>query len=161
MSDDYYIEFSASIGPVDPPYALHTFEEGRVRSTAHGELVRELHDAVCAVHHEADTGARIVTQDTLDERHLDEQLLKRQGDLLTATANALKGDPGPLTLHDWSDLPSVAAAVVAERDAARTELAALLQLIDDSARAVLASAKPEDNHPALERLRHTYGKEGT
>jgi hypothetical protein len=36
------------------------------------------------------------------------QLTDRLTRLLTQTANALKGDPGPLTLHDWSDLPVVA-----------------------------------------------------
>lgn len=36
----------------------------------------------------------------------------RMADLLTRTANALKGDPGPLTMHDWSDLPDVAARCV-------------------------------------------------
>ena len=36
-------------------------------------------------------------------------LAMRLGDLLTRTANALKGKPGPLSLHDWSDLPKVAA----------------------------------------------------
>lgn len=41
------------------------------------------------------------------------QLTDRLSFLLTGTANALKGDPGPLTLHDWSDLPAVAAGLVA------------------------------------------------
>jgi hypothetical protein len=39
----------------------------------------------------------------------DDALRDRMRDLLTRTANALKGDPGPLKLHDWSDLPEVAA----------------------------------------------------
>lgn len=45
-------------------------------------------------------------------------LQDRMAELLTGTANALKGEPGPLTRHDWSDLPAVAkkaAAVAAER----------------------------------------------
>lgn len=33
---------------------------------------------------------------------------QRMDDLLTQTAAALKGDPPPLTSHDWSDLPKVA-----------------------------------------------------
>lgn len=40
-------------------------------------------------------------------------LRERMADLLTRTANALKGDPGPLLRHDWSDLPDVAARCVA------------------------------------------------
>jgi hypothetical protein len=51
-----------------------------------------------------------------------DQLLTRLRDLLTGTANALKGDPGPLKLHDWSDLPAVAAAMVVERDRLRAEI---------------------------------------
>lgn len=39
-------------------------------------------------------------------------LRERMADLLTRTANALKGDPGPLRSHDWSDLPDVAASRV-------------------------------------------------
>ena len=35
--------------------------------------------------------------------------------LLTQTADALKGDPGPLLMHDWSDLPKVAGDLVAEQ----------------------------------------------
>lgn len=37
-------------------------------------------------------------------------LCDRLSDILTRTAAALKGPPPPLTLHDWSDLPEVAAA---------------------------------------------------
>ena len=36
----------------------------------------------------------------------------RMADLLRRTANAIKGEPGPLMSHDWSDLPDVAARVV-------------------------------------------------
>lgn len=39
-------------------------------------------------------------------------LRDRMADLLTRTANALKGEPGPLSSHDWSDLPEVAAEIV-------------------------------------------------
>ena len=42
----------------------------------------------------------------------DETLRNRMSDLLTRTANALKGEPGPLTLHDWSDLPERAGLIV-------------------------------------------------
>lgn len=43
--------------------------------------------------------------------------------LLHGTANALKGEPGPLHMHDWSDLPKVAADLVAERDRLRESVA--------------------------------------
>lgn len=62
-------------------------------------------------------------------------LADRLGRLLTGVANGLKGGPGPLTLHDWSDLPKVSAALrerarvaeeerdqaIAQRDAAIVE----------------------------------------
>lgn len=38
-----------------------------------------------------------------------DDLLRRLTKILVGTANALKGDPGPHHLHDWSDLPAVAA----------------------------------------------------
>jgi hypothetical protein len=37
-----------------------------------------------------------------------EALLDRLSQILTETAAALKGEPGPLRMHDWSDLPEVA-----------------------------------------------------
>lgn len=40
------------------------------------------------------------------------ELLDRLSGILTRTANALKGDPGPLKLHDWSDLSEVAKRLV-------------------------------------------------
>lgn len=46
-------------------------------------------------------------------------LTTRLTKLLTGVANALKGEPGPLTLHDWSDLPAVAQAVIGERNLLR------------------------------------------
>lgn len=67
----------------------------------------------------------------------------RLGELLKGVAYALKGDPGPLTMHDWSDLPKVAAAVVAERDYVGGYLAdivAIRKVLDD----VNAPHDPED-----------------
>ena len=43
-------------------------------------------------------------------------LFDLQQPLLRGTANALKGEPEPQHMHDLSDLPRVAAAVVRERD---------------------------------------------
>lgn len=46
---------------------------------------------------------------------------RRLAYLLTCTAGSLKGRPEPFTLHDWSDLPRVAAELRKERDALREE----------------------------------------
>lgn len=48
---------------------------------------------------------------TAEETEYMHKLLAKLSGLLTRTANALKGEPGPTTLHDWSDLPKVAAAL--------------------------------------------------
>jgi hypothetical protein len=47
----------------------------------------------------------------LQEEELIEEydLRDRMTDLLTGVAYALKGDPGQLHMHDWSDLPALAA----------------------------------------------------
>lgn len=45
-------------------------------------------------------------------------LLSRLGDLLTGTANAIKGKPPQLTWHDWSDLPMRAAKLKARVESA-------------------------------------------
>lgn len=47
-----------------------------------------------------------------------DQLITRQGELLTGVANALKGEPAPLSMHDWSDLPAVARTTKEAADAA-------------------------------------------
>ena len=46
-----------------------------------------------------------------DESH---DLRARMEQLLIGAANGLKGDPGPLTRHDWSDLPAIAAEAKAQ-----------------------------------------------
>lgn len=51
-----------------------------------------------------------------DESHHTRGLMEA---LLIGVANALKGDPGPLTRHDWSDLPAAAAKLVTELAQAR------------------------------------------
>lgn len=50
-------------------------------------------------------------------------LMNRMIKLLTDTANAIKGDPDPLAMHDWSDLPRVSTAM-------RAEVANLREIID-------------------------------
>lgn len=66
-----------------------------------------------------------------------DHLLSRLTVLLTGTANALKGDPGPLKLHDWSGLPAVATAVVTERDRLR---AVVRRLVDMTSTVVMGDS---------------------
>jgi hypothetical protein len=66
---------------------------------------------------------------------------RRMADLLARTAAALKGPPRPLMMHDWSDLPAVAARVCRERDEA---LAPTLVVYGAAARAeALAAGAPD------------------
>jgi hypothetical protein len=76
-------------------------------------------------------------RDARAELNEDETLRNRMAQLLTDTANAMKGEPEPLHCHDWSDLPKFAALmVVNERNlieqcnAARARLAELERLGD-------------------------------
>jgi hypothetical protein len=56
--------------------------------------------------------ARVEVERLHEEVEESDAVRTRMADLLTRTANALKGDPPPLTQHDWSDLPEVAARIV-------------------------------------------------
>lgn len=58
------------------------------------------------------------------QRDADEHdaLLRRHSTILTGVANALRGEPPPLTQHSHHDLAELAAATVAERDALREML---------------------------------------
>ena len=56
------------------------------------------------------------------ENDEESRLRKRLSDLLEQTANALKGEPDLLHLHDWSDLPEVAKQLKAENDWLRLQL---------------------------------------
>lgn len=44
-----------------------------------------------------------------EEDVMGDQLRSKLSDLLTRTANVLKGEPGPLSSHSWHDLPESAA----------------------------------------------------
>ena len=46
---------------------------------------------------------------------------ERMSALLTGTANVLKGEPGPLAMHGWDDLPAVAADLKAENARLRAQ----------------------------------------
>jgi hypothetical protein len=90
-------------------------------------------------------------QEEVDEYDI---LTTRQGELLHGVANALKGEPGPLRLHDWSDLPAVAQAVAGERTLLRTVIIGLdlavetIRLGDDQD---LPNFKVEDVFDAISR----------
>jgi hypothetical protein len=47
----------------------------------------------------------------------DRALCNQLADILTRTANALKGAPSPRSRHSWHDLPDVAQRIVAARAA--------------------------------------------
>lgn len=69
------------------------------------------------------------------ERDAESDALRtRLANLLTDTANALKGDPGPLRAHDWSDLPRVAAELRAELMAAERRGAEALAVLRELVR---------------------------
>ena len=63
-----YIEFTAVIGPIDPPHKLHEFEGDDVVSTVHGELAERLFEAVERESPGANTSAKIVTDAEMDAR---------------------------------------------------------------------------------------------
>lgn len=50
---------------------------------------------------------------------------EKLSNLLKGCANALKGDPGPLTQHSWHDLPEVAKVLVEQNEALVRENKAL------------------------------------
>ena len=55
-------------------------------------------------------------------------ILRRQGDLLTRTVNALRGNPPPLTSWSHHDIPELAAEKVAEVERLTAERDALAQI---------------------------------
>jgi hypothetical protein len=74
-----------------------------------------------------------IVQDALDarrERVEIEKLHNRMSELLTNTAGALKGKPGPLTMHSWSDLPQCAALIVANETRLLRELALMRPIVE-------------------------------
>jgi hypothetical protein len=59
------------------------------------------------------------------EKAITELVHNRMADLLNRTATALKGEPKPLSMHDWSDLPVIA-------DTLRTQNQALLEALKEA-----------------------------
>ena len=70
------------------------------------------------------------------------ELNGKLGSLLERTANALKGLPGPLHMHDWSDLPDVAARIRTERDLLHAQVQ---RLVDEREKGIKKA--PRDRNP--------------
>jgi hypothetical protein len=64
MGEEHFIEFTAVVGPIPPPFKLHT-PDG---NTAHGIRAERLFDAVHNIEDDIDASAKIVTEDELDTR---------------------------------------------------------------------------------------------
>lgn len=111
-------EMSLSIEP--PTYEQLKAEIDRLRAIINAQKkwtkrTRELVRTMRGAEHRAKWFERRAHR---AEREIGEyhQLIVMQGDLLTGVANALRGDPPPLTMWDHSDLPARAAAMAAEVD---------------------------------------------
>lgn len=77
-----------------------------------------------------------------------QRVLDRTATLLTSTADALKGPPAELHSHDWSDLPAVAARLVAERDRLAERVAGLPEWRCPSCGAVTRARMADHHNPA-------------
>jgi hypothetical protein len=84
MTDEHYIEFGALIGPIDPPYKLHTFTDGRPQNTVHGELVERLHNAIAEIDHDAGTSAHVTTEADIQQRAEVEDEVRQLRGVVTA-----------------------------------------------------------------------------
>lgn len=104
-------------------------EVRRIRAQRVADLAEHAAERVRWGDRKVELLARVVELEASEEAmHADvaaaEELVGRQGALLVATANALKGPPPPRTQHSAHDLPEVAAALRAEVDALKARLAA-------------------------------------
>jgi len=89
------------------------------RQSAYGEGIEQARAALIAAIKDLESANR----DCVDhfnqmryERDAQDALRERMSSILTATANALKGDPDELSSHGWHDLAEVAQALVKQRD---------------------------------------------
>lgn len=85
MSDEHFIEFTAVIGPIPPPFKLHT-PDG---NTTHGDRAERLFDLVHNIEDDVDASAKIVTEDELDAR-ADALKLRAERDRLQAVVDAAR-----------------------------------------------------------------------
>lgn len=115
------------------PAMLGELEEWRSGAAAIGILATATpHKSLCDVffgmeehhraHHEAE--AKLLLERNEAQAHSDDanRLVGKLGDILTRTANALKGPPDELMLHSWHDLSETADRYVKAIDAAIAEL---------------------------------------
>lgn len=79
-------------------------------------ILRQLHDRLRGGTQWAPTmGAEAVKTaiELIESAEEDRALCDKLADILTRTANVLKGEPKPLHRHSWHDLPEVARRLVA------------------------------------------------
>jgi hypothetical protein len=69
VSDERFIEFTAIIGPIEPPHALHVRDQDGTHDTVHGRLARRLFEAVVAIDPHADMSAHVTTEAKMQARH--------------------------------------------------------------------------------------------
>lgn len=67
MSDEHYIEVTALVGPIDPPYKLHIFDDGVMEETANGARAERIFEAIMSVDPDADVSAHVIDQDGLPD----------------------------------------------------------------------------------------------
>jgi hypothetical protein len=132
VNDEHFIEFTAVIGPISPPFKLHNADG----NTAHGDRAERLFETVHNIEDDIDASAKIVTEDELDAR-ADALKLRAENAQLRAVVDADDGwasvvmqimrtiDGGRRT---WSDpvgkqVTAAVAEVVAERDRLRAVVA--------------------------------------
>lgn len=66
MGTEHYVEVTAVIGPIGPPYKLHVFTaDSEVDDTPHGELAQRVSEAILAVDRDASVCAHVVTAEDL------------------------------------------------------------------------------------------------
>lgn len=104
-----------------------------------------------------DTTDAQIAEELAEELHDATDLIDRQAKLLTGVANALKGPPGELSMHDHSDLVEVAqraarnVAAACQREAAAQRLAGVMGTLAYETLRVVAPDGGVDVHqlPAL------------
>lgn len=86
----HYIEFTAVIGPIDPPLVLHLFDGGgKPVDTVHGQLAAQIFDVLHDTYLDIDASAKIVTDEELQTR-ADALAMRVERDRLRAVLDHLR-----------------------------------------------------------------------
>ena len=104
---------------------------------AHNEAVEAWNQRAALAAEQPQPEAQPVAE---NDCHDCEQLRDKMADLLTRTANALRGDPPPLTRWSWHDLPDRAAAAIAAIDVMQRAAAAPPPAAPEPSEAEVAAA---------------------